>query len=79
MFAKPLKFPMHPLGRPPDLATCSHGRDLGDPCFLCDAEGLETVRRQHAAVKCCKGCNRPVGPWADYCAECTQEDETDCW
>ena len=65
--------------RPADLARCSHGLNIGDICIRCTAEGLEAVKWAYAAVKRCKGCNRSVGPWVDYCAVCTQEDETDCW
>lgn len=62
-----------------DLTRCSHGLDLGLKCWDCTTEGLQNVRLAKFAHQGCNGCGRPVGPWADYCAECSCEDESDCW
>jgi hypothetical protein len=70
---------MDSRARPPDLARCSHGRDLGDMCPRCTSEGLAVVALQHVAATRCKGCGHPVGPLVNYCGECAAEDETDCW
>jgi hypothetical protein len=43
------------------------------------ASALDAVQQGCVTMNRCKGCNRPVGYLPDYCAECTQEDETDCW
>jgi hypothetical protein len=72
-------FTSHTMARSPDLVRCSRRRNIGDVCSWCTAEGLETVKKLYATVKRCKGCNHSIGRWADYCAECIQEDETDCW
>jgi hypothetical protein len=79
MNANGLGFQTQSARRPPDLRRCSHGLNLGDVCAACNAEGLEAVKRQYAAAKRCKVCNRLVRHWVDYCGECTQEDEPDCW
>jgi hypothetical protein len=62
-----------------DLTRCSHGLDLGLRCCNCTTEGLGKVQTRMLLQKRCHGCGRPVGPWVDYCALCTCEDESDCW
>lgn len=65
--------------RAPDLMRCSHGLDIGVKCGDCTNEGLKNVDARQASQKRCKGCDNPVGPWVDYCGECSCEDEDDCW
>ena len=62
-----------------DLTKCSHGLYLGWKCWDCTTEGLRNVLATAQIEKRCKGCGDPVGPLADYCGQCTSEDEGDCW
>jgi hypothetical protein len=62
-----------------DLTRCSHGLDIGFRCWNCTIEELMDVEMMTLARKHCRGCGRPVVASVDYCAECTSEDERDCW
>jgi len=48
-------------------------------CIACNERRLKNVAAEYSWGKRCKGCEHPVGPWVDYCAYCTCEDEGDCW
>jgi hypothetical protein len=67
MSADLLTIPAQRMRRSTDLIVCRA------------ASALVGVERRYLTMNRCKGCNRPVGYLPDYCAECTQEDETDCW
>jgi hypothetical protein len=67
-----LSITAHPMRRSTD-------RVIGPVRSRLTDRGVGAMQRGHVPLKRCKCCNRPVGRLPDYCAECTQEDETDCW
>jgi hypothetical protein len=74
-----LSIPAPRMRRTSGLARYPHGVNIGDMCARHLITSLASIPYGQVALNRCKGCNRPVGPLPNYCAECTQEDETDCW
>jgi hypothetical protein len=61
----------------PNLTRSPVGRDVLH--IESSAQGLRHVADEYCSHRRCKGCELAVGPWVDYCAYCTCEDEGDCW
>ena len=74
-----LSSPTHGLVLSRSRARSSHVGHVSQIYPRCSAEELGALRRLAATVTRCKGCGCSIGRWVDYCADCTGEDETDCW